>query len=61
MLKEITMYYVNCDGCQKIYDSTGDGFFMQPCEAAEDITENGWAIDGEKCYCPDCIKKSNEL
>lgn len=61
MLKEITMFYVSCDGCQKMYNTTGDGFFMEPREAAEDITDHGWKIDGEKCYCPDCINKSKAL
>ncbi len=61
MLKEITLYYVTCDGCKKGYHSPIDEhYFLEPCEAAEDITENGWAIDGEKCYCPDCINKSNK-
>lgn len=58
---EITMYYVKCDGCKKTYTNPIDeNTFIDQSEAAEKITENGWAIDGEKCYCPDCIEKSNK-
>ncbi len=55
MLMEITMYYVRCDGCKKTYTNPIDeNTFIDQSEAAEKITENGWVIDGEKCYCPDC-------
>lgn len=43
---------VVCDGCQK--ESTSH---LTPEMALSEAKNEGWLIDGEKHYCPDCAKK----
>ena len=57
MIKEITMYQAECDGCGNIYVSpvNNDWCWKSRKMALKNATNWGWEeIDG-KLYCPDCF------
>lgn len=52
---------IKCDKCGDYYD-WGDGRAIIPDDLdgeqiEEFALEDGWVVDGDKHYCPDCVKK----
>ena len=62
MIKKVEMYQAVCDGCGKTFrfSRKDEGVFPSREEAKEVIEYFEWIVDGDKCYCPDCVVWDNK-
>ena len=54
--EKIEAYLIKCDKCGEYYD---DGVMFESTDKdffEERMVEDGWQIDGDKHYCPECAK-----
>ena len=65
MTYETIMYGIKCNRCQEIYeDSEGVNFAVDRHGDLEECAqEDGWYVNGEKHYCPNChtINENDEV
>lgn len=58
MIYETVMYGVRCNRCHEaLENSEGYDLFVDRCDADDEAQMNDWhSFDGEKHYCPSCVK-----
>lgn len=61
MIKEVTMYTVQCDNCKCTSGDNSDYAAWEGEESALiDAHEDGWVKVDDKHYCPDCYYYDSE-
>jgi hypothetical protein len=62
MIYETVMYGIRCNRCREaLENSEGYSLFVDRHDADEEAQENDWqSFDGEKHYCPSCVKYNED-
>ena len=62
MIYETVMYGIRCNRCREaLENSEGYSLFVDRYDADEEAQENDWqSFDGEKHYCPSCVKYNED-